>query len=99
MSTLVNPALADELRTLGAFDPEVCMNCGVCTATCPLGIELLPRHLLRYAALGMEERLRDEAETVFSCLLCGACEESCPAGVHIADDIRVMRRWLLQEGR
>ena len=34
------------------------MNCGVCTATCPLGIDVLPRQLLRYAALGMEERIR-----------------------------------------
>ena len=98
MSTVVNPALADELRGFGAFDPEVCMNCGVCTATCPLGIDVLPRHLLRYAALGMEERIREETETVFSCLLCRACEESCPAGVHISENIRVMRRWLLQEG-
>ena len=98
MSTVVNPALADTLRELGAFDPEVCMNCGVCTATCPLGIDVLPRHLLRYAALGMEERLRAETETVFSCLLCRACEESCPAGVHITENIRVMRRWLLEEG-
>ena len=99
MSTLVNPALSDELRALGAFDPEVCMNCGTCTATCPLGIDILPRHLLRYAALGMEDRLREEAETVFSCLLCRACEESCPAGVHIAENIRLMRRWLLEEER
>lgn len=97
MSTVVNPALADKLRGLGAFDPEACMNCGVCTATCPLGIDVLPRHLLRYAALGMEDRIREETETVFSCLLCRACEESCPAGVHITENIRVLRRWLLLE--
>ena len=97
MSAVVNPVLADTLRELGAFDPEVCMNCGVCTATCPLGIQVLPRHLLRYAALGIEERLRAETEAVFSCLLCRACEESCPAGVHITENIRVMRRWLLEE--
>ena len=36
------------------------MNCGVCTATCPLGIDLLPRRLFRYVLLGLEDRVRAE---------------------------------------
>ena len=59
---------------------------------------MLPRQLLRYAALWMDERIGEETETVFSCLLCRACEESCPASVHITENIRLMRRWLLQGG-
>jgi heterodisulfide reductase subunit C2 len=98
MSTLVNPALADDLRGLGAFDAEACMNCGVCTGICPLGIDLLPRQVMRHAALGLDERVREESETIFSCLLCRACEESCPAGVHISENVRVLRRWLLEVG-
>ena len=93
--TVVTPALANELHGLGAFDAEACMNCGVCSATCPLGVDLLPRRLFRYALLGDEERLRGEEETIFSCLLCRACEESCPAGVHITENVRLLRRWLL----
>ena len=99
MSTVVQPGLADELRRLGEFDAETCMNCGVCTAVCPLGIELLPRRLFRYVELGLEARVRDESETIFSCLLCRACEESCPAGVHITENVRVLRHWLLKESR
>jgi heterodisulfide reductase subunit C len=99
MSTLVTPGLADELRALGAFDAEACMNCGVCTGTCPLGIDLLPRRVMRHAALGLDALVREESETIFSCLLCRACEESCPAGVHISENVRVLRRWLLEEGR
>lgn len=96
--TLVSSTLSDELHGSEPFNAETCMNCGVCSATCPLNMRVLPRHLLRYAALGMDARIREESEAVFSCLLCRACEESCPAGVHIAENIRVMRRWLLQEG-
>jgi heterodisulfide reductase subunit C2 len=97
MATVVSPVLGDELHALGAFDAEACMNCGVCSATCPLGIDLLPRRLFRYAILGMEERLRVEERNVFSCLLCRACEESCPGGVHITENVRLLRRWLLEE--
>jgi Heterodisulfide reductase, subunit C len=99
VSAVVNPALADELRLIGRFDAEACMNCGVCSATCPLGIDLLPRRLFRYAVLGMEARVRAESEAAFSCLLCRACEENCPAGVGITENVRVLRHWLLEDGR
>ena len=95
--TIVGPALAGELHSLGAFDAELCMNCGICTATCPLGIDVLPRQLMRFGVLGLREDVRQQEEAVFSCLLCRACEASCPAGVHITDNIRLIRRWLLEE--
>ena len=94
---LVGPALAGELHSLGAFDAELCMNCGICTATCQLGIDVLPRRLMRFGVLGLREEVRQQEEAVFSCLLCRACEASCPAGVHITDNIRMIRRWLLEE--
>ena len=95
----VSPGMAGELARLGSFDARLCMNCGICTATCPLGIDVLPRRLMRYAELGLGERVRADSEAVFSCLLCRACEENCPAGVHIAENMRLLRRWLLEEER
>ncbi len=91
----VRPDLAAELHRLGYFDAEACMNCGVCTATCPLGIDLLPRRVLRSAVLGLSDQVRAAEEAVFSCLLCRACEADCPAGVRITEDVRLLRRWLL----
>jgi heterodisulfide reductase subunit C len=49
--------------------------------------------------LGMEARVRAESEAAFSCLLCRACEENCPAGVGITENVRVLRHWLLEDGR
>ncbi len=91
MATTIGPALP-------TLDAAACMNCGVCSATCPVGIDLLPRRLFRYAVLGLEDRVRAEERAVFSCLLCRACEESCPGGVHITENVRLLRRWLLEEG-
>ncbi len=93
METL-DPRLLPEVASAGFFDAAVCMNCGLCTATCPLEIDLLPRRLFRVVLLGMRDHLEEEREAVFSCLLCRACEESCPAGVHIAENVRTLRHYL-----
>jgi heterodisulfide reductase subunit C len=98
MTLVVDRALADRVHELGEFDAEACMNCGVCTAACPLGIDLLPRRLFRHVVLGLEEKVREEEPAVFACLLCRACEESCPGGVHITENVRLLRRYLLEEG-
>lgn len=91
MSTLVKPGLAAEVAERNEFDASACMNCGVCTAVCPMGIEVLPRRLFRYVLLGMEEQVLEETESIYSCLLCKMCEVNCPAGVHIAENVRALR--------
>jgi heterodisulfide reductase subunit C len=94
MTTLVSSRLANELGRAHEFDAAACMDCGVCSAVCPLDIELLPRRLFRHVLLGMEARLLAETETIYSCLLCGLCEESCPGGVRITENVRALRHFL-----
>lgn len=96
--TVVDPTLAAEVaagaRTPGGFDAGACLNCGICSATCPLGIEGLPRRLFHHVLLGLTERVLADTEAVYSCLLCAACEENCPAGVHITENVRLLRGYL-----
>jgi heterodisulfide reductase subunit C len=93
----VDTEFLSELSASKGFDARMCMNCGTCTALCPLGVELLPRRLFRYALLGNREHVLGEAETIFSCLLCRMCEENCPAGVHITENVRALRTYLNRE--
>ena len=97
MTTVVTPSLAAEVAGGRPFDAAACMNCGVCSAVCPMGIDVLPRTVFRHVELGMADRLLEESETVFSCLLCRLCEESCPAGVHITENVRALRHYLNRE--
>lgn len=90
----VNSALIDEVRQDGGFDATPCVNCGTCTATCPMGLDPLPRKLFRYVLLGLEDEITANAETIFSCLLCRMCEVNCPAEVPIAENVRALRRHL-----
>jgi heterodisulfide reductase subunit C len=71
--------LVEEIRKFGAFDITACFNCGNCTAVCPLFAKdaAFPRRLIRYAHLGLEEKLLDKKE-VWLCYYCGKCSETCP---------------------
>lgn len=93
----VDPGLLGRLRLGGEFDAALCMNCGTCTALCPLGVELLPRRLFRYVLLGNADQLAANEETVFSCLLCRMCEANCPAGIHITENVRALRTYFNHE--
>jgi len=75
------------------FDASACINCGTCTALCPMEISLLPRRLFRHAMLGLEELVRADEESIYSCLLCRMCEVNCPAEVPIAENVRLLRAW------
>ena len=37
------------------FNASACINCGSCTALCPLGIDLHPRTLFRYVLIGARD--------------------------------------------
>jgi heterodisulfide reductase subunit C len=87
----------EKLKVGEDFDASACLNCGSCSALCPLGIDLLPRRLFRYVLLGAKDKVLGSAESIYSCLLCKLCEDNCPAGVHIAENVRSLRAYINRE--
>ncbi|HDD61346.1 MAG TPA: 4Fe-4S dicluster domain-containing protein [Chloroflexi bacterium] len=92
--TRVNSKFIDDIKTAESFNASACMNCGVCTAICPMGLDLLPRRLFRYVVIGVEEKVLENQETIFSCLMCKMCEQNCPAKVDIVENVRTLRRYI-----
>ncbi|MCU0727330.1 MAG: 4Fe-4S dicluster domain-containing protein [Planctomycetes bacterium] len=91
------PTMIEQRDELLAFTNNGgCINCGTCTAVCPLPKEnvMLPRHILRLMHLGQREELIARADAIFSCLLCRLCEETCPAGVSIPECVRYLRGFM-----
>jgi heterodisulfide reductase subunit C2 len=90
--TTVNTAFIETIDP--RFNAIACMNCGVCTALCPLENIPLPRMLFRQVMLGLEDKIIENEDIIYSCLLCKMCEANCPAGVPIAENIRLLRNHL-----
>jgi heterodisulfide reductase subunit C len=44
--------------------------------------------------LGLEDKIFENEDTIYSCLLCKMCEANCPAGVPIAENIRLLRNYI-----
>ncbi|MFO8235855.1 MAG: 4Fe-4S dicluster domain-containing protein [Bacteroidales bacterium] len=97
MAFRINPEVTGTIESLGNEDMEKCYNCGNCVAICPMDLDILPRRIFRHALFGFHDKLVEEKEPIFSCLLCKRCEESCPEGVAIADNIRLLRYYLIRE--
>lgn len=89
-----NPAFEASIKTGSDFNAAACINCGSCTALCPLGVDLHPRTLFRYVLIGAEEKLLENTRVIYSCLLCRMCEDNCPADVPIAENIRSLRSYI-----
>lgn len=76
-----------------------CYQCGKCTAGCPMAAEmdLTPNQVMRYAQLGLGERLKD-CRTVWLCASCFACSARCPKGVRITEVMEAVRVVLIRRG-
>ncbi len=80
-----------------------CMQCGLCTGTCPYRLvpgeaseEFNIRRVQRLGQLGLEGF--ESENCLFACTTCRACVNVCPRGVDIIGNVRGMRRMLAEAG-
>ncbi len=92
----VDSGLLSDLQRFGAADVSACFSCGVCTATCPLSDNdaSFPRRIIRYAQVGMRERLLSSKE-LWTCYSCGECSDSCPMEAEPAEFMAAARRYAI----
>ena len=86
--------LAAELLRLAATDVNRCIQCGRCSATCPMGdkMDLLPNRMVWELMNGNGEEML-AARSPWVCLSCMACEQRCPKGVSpcaVMEAVRLM---------
>ncbi len=98
MATRIDPGLHREIATYGGGDVTTCMNCGTCTATCPLAADTggFPRRIIHLLQVGHRDRLRASLEP-WLCYYCGECSETCPRDANPAETMMAARRYLIAQ--
>jgi len=83
---------AEMLRQLAATNVSHCIQCGRCSANCPVAwkMDVLP-HRMVYALLNGEAATLLEANSPWKCLSCFACAQRCPKGVSPAAIMEAVR--------
>ncbi len=76
-----------------------CIQCGTCSAACPLSIymDFTPRKIIALVREGFRtEALR--SRTIWLCASCYACAVQCPQDIHITDVMYGLKREAIREG-
>src|SRR3972149_8696842 len=96
MTVRADPQLLSNLKRFGTVNIESCFNCGNCTAICPLSSdsESFPRRMIRYAQLGLGERLLSSKE-LWMCYACGECTQTCPRQAQPGEFMATARRYAI----
>ena len=95
--------LGDAIVYSGGENLYWCMQCGLCTGTCPYRLvpgaaseEFNIRWVQRLGQLGSEGF--ESENCLFACTTCRACMDVCPRGVDIIGNVRGMRAMLAEAG-
>lgn len=80
-----NPSQTDSVQSRLHEVPDgerirACLQCGLCSGTCPVGylMDFPPHKMIAALRAGMFERVVD-SDSVWLCVSCQACAEVCPA--------------------
>jgi ferredoxin len=96
MTARADPRFLLEMQKYGTVNIEACFNCGNCTAVCPLSTEdaSFPRRMIRYAQLGMRDRLLSSKE-LWLCYFCGECSQTCPRQAEPGNFMAAARKYAI----
>ncbi|RJQ04634.1 MAG: 4Fe-4S dicluster domain-containing protein [Bacillota bacterium] len=85
--TLDATPFLEELRAYpSGHNIKNCIQCGVCTASCPLSSEMTetPRKIIEMIKAGMRDQVLS-SDTMWFCASCYYCTVRCPQGINLAE--------------
>ena len=73
---------------------DYCMECGVCTGSCPISQErpeFSPRQMIKRTLVEVEGDIL-KSKDIWACLSCSRCSDRCPVGIDFPAFIRSYRQ-------
>ncbi len=91
--------LKDEMRRLSGEDLSRCIQCGKCTAGCPIApdMDVMPNQVIRYLQLNNGEKALS-ASAIWICASCTTCSVRCPEGIDVARVMNQSRKLCIERG-
>ena len=86
------------IKELSGEDPGKCIQCGKCSAGCPIAKEMdfLPNQVMELIRLNKQTQLL-RANTFWLCAQCQTCSVRCPEDIDIAKVMNTLRRLCLKK--
>ena len=78
---------------------DYCMECGVCTGSCPVAMTLedfSPRRMIKRTLAEPESDIL-KSKDIWACLSCSRCSDRCPVKIDFPEFIRSYRHKARQE--
>jgi quinone-modifying oxidoreductase, subunit QmoC len=76
-----------------------CIQCGTCSATCPLStyMDFTPRKIIAMVRAGFKEEVLTN-RTIWLCASCYSCTVECPKGIKITEVMYTLKREAITQG-
>ncbi len=89
-----------KIKELSGENIKACMQCGTCTAACPMAEEMdfFPRKVMHFSQFGMLSRMED-INSYWKCASCHSCSVRCPRGIDIAKVMESLRLLVLRTNK
>lgn len=86
-------------RTPGGEDILKCIQCGVCSGTCPLSLymDYMPRQVIGMVREGFKDDVLT-SQTIWVCSSCYACTVECPRQIKLTDVMYTLKRMAIEKG-
>jgi len=97
----LSPQFSEEIRRLpGGETLWHCIQCGLCSASCPLSIymDYTPRRIMAMTREGFKEEVL-QSKTIWLCASCYACTVFCPQQVEITHIMYHLKQMAIREKR
>lgn len=91
--------LRKRIHSLSGQDVSRCVQCGKCSAGCPVApdMDVMPNQIMRFVQLNMREKALTSS-MAWLCASCMTCTARCPEGIDVALVINQLRKLCVEEG-
>ena len=90
--------MVEKINEISGENLRMCMQCGTCSAICPMGeaMPITPRRGMMLLQYGEIEAVQEAAIGTF-CASCHTCEVRCPRGISVAKVYEAVRLLALRD--